>query len=379
MPLPVASEWAVVRKFVVGRRLPARSFVHHVHSLKALTSMKTLLRLSLFLFLLCPFPFMSPRVASAQDWLSATAHANHGGSTAFRLLTYNVENLFDTIDNPLTLDDDFLPQGPCAWTRRRFSQKLHGIARVVLDAGGLEPIDVVGLCEVEGDSVLEALVRHTRLARLGYEYVCASGADARGINVALLYHPLTFRLISHRSLRVSLPRAAARPTRDVLLCTGVTLRGDTLDVLQVHFPSRRGGSARSHPFRQAAVQTVVAAADSLRRVRQRCRIVVMGDMNAEADDSALLPLRQAGFTLLSPTVDRTSGAGGSYFYRGAWSNIDHCLVGGAFRAASSQIFVRDYLLESPAPGLYKPRRTFLGTVWHGGLSDHLPVLTTLQF
>ena len=105
----------------------------------------------------------------------------------------------------------------------------------------------------------------------------------------------------------------------------------------------------------------------------------MGDMNAEADDSALLPLRQAGFTLLSPTIDRTSGAGGSYFYRGAWSNIDHCLVGGAFRAASSQIFVRDYLLESPAPGLYKPRRTFLGTVWHGGLSDHLPVLTTLQF
>ena len=79
------------------------------------------------------------------------------------------------------------------------------------------------------------------------------------------------------------------------------------------------------------------------------------------------------------TIDRTSGAGGSYFYRGAWSNIDHCLVGGAFRAASSQIFVRDYLLESPAPGLYKPRRTFLGTVWHGGLSDHLPVLTTLQF
>ena len=342
--------------------------------------MKKLPRPRLFPFLLFPlFLLLFPLVAPAQDWLSATSGVKGGAGTAFRLLTYNVENLFDTIDNPLTQDDDFLPQGSYGWTRQRLAQKLHGIARVVLDAGGLEPIDVVGLCEVEGDSVLEALVHRTRLARLGYEYVCTSGSDVRGINVALLYQPLTFRLFSHRSLRVSLPEKAEFATRDVLLCSGVTLCGDTLDVLQVHFPSRRGGKARSHPFRQAAVRTVVAAADSLQRVRQQCRIVVMGDMNAEAGDPALLPLLEAGFTLLSPAVDKTKGVGGSYFYREAWSDIDHSLVCGAFRAASSQIFVRDYLLESPRPGLYKPRRTFLGTVWHGGLSDHLPVVTTLHF
>ncbi len=317
--------------------------------------------------------------SSGQDWLSAGKGKGAERAMPLRLLTYNVENLFDTVDNPLTQDDDFLPQGAQHWRQEMLEQKLHGVARVILDAGGLQPVDVVGLCEVESDSVVEQLLRRTRLARLGYEYVMSEGSDVRGINVAMLYQPFTFRLVSHRSLRVSLPESALRPTRDVLLCSGVLLSGDTLDIMQVHFPSRRGGAASSSPLRQAAVQTLLAAADSLRELRMKCRIVVMGDMNAEVSDPVLQPLFQHGFTLLEPQGDEEHHAPASYFFRDAWSNIDHCFVSGSFSQGSACIFARDYQLERSADGLYKPRRTFLGPAYHGGISDHLPILTTIYF
>lgn len=37
---------------------------------------------------------------------------------------YNLENLFDTIDDPLTNDAEFLPQGGNQWTAERYAEKL---------------------------------------------------------------------------------------------------------------------------------------------------------------------------------------------------------------------------------------------------------------
>ena len=85
----------------------------------------------------------------------------------YRLMTYNVENLFDLADNPLTADDDFLPAGACAWDSLRYRGKLAHLSRAILAAGGDRPVDLVALCEVENDTVLRDLTEHSRMARLG--------------------------------------------------------------------------------------------------------------------------------------------------------------------------------------------------------------------
>lgn len=310
---------------------------------------------------------------SAQGWMSVRK-VGDGAGNAFRLMSYNVENFFDVYADSLHLDADFLPDGACKWSPQRFASKCGHLARVILDAGGLTPIDVIGLCEVEGDSALNALFYRTRLARLGYRYVVTSGDDVRGMNVAIAWQPSTFSLIGHTSFSVPLPDASQRPTRRALLCSGRLADGDTLDVIMLHFPSRRNGKS-ADPLRRSAVETVRHVCDSLQQCRLRPRIVVMGDCNATPDDRQMRPLHAQGLRYVPAATPAGSPVAGTYFFRSRWSCIDQVLTFGRFRGLQCQIFCRDYMLESNGNGLQQPYRTFLGTFYHGGYSDHLPLVT----
>ena len=316
--------------------------------------------------------FILPLGVSAQGWMSSERSAD-GVANTFRIMSYNVENFFDVYDDSLHLDDDFLPEGSYKWTSQRFVVKAASLARTVLDAGGLGPVDVIGLCEVEGDSALHHLFHRTRLARLGYQYVVTDGDDVRGMNVAIAWQPASFSLIGHTAFSVPLPDVSQRPTRRILLCSGRTAGGDTLDVMMLHFPSRRGGHA-ADPLRQAAVKTVVRVCDSLQHCRRRPHIIVMGDCNATPTDRQLLPLRAAGLRYVPAEIPAGSPVGGTYLFRNNWSCIDQMWTCGEFRGMECQVFVRDYMLERNADGLPVPFRTYRGPSYHGGYSDHLPLV-----
>ena len=139
----------------------------------------------------------------------------------YRVMTYNVENLFDTCHDNGKSDEEFLPGGQRQWNSWRYWKKLGDLARVVAAAGGDEPASLVALCEVENDSVVRDLARRTMLRRLGYEYVVTRGPDARGIDVALLYQPGRFRPLGIRSVRVAYTSRTERPTRDILHVEGL--------------------------------------------------------------------------------------------------------------------------------------------------------------
>lgn len=306
----------------------------------------------------------------------------------FRLVEYNVENCFDTLDTAGKGDTQFLPDGEYHWNSAHYWHKLSNLSRVILDLGGLQPVDVVALCEVESDSVLHDLTRRTRLAALGYEYVITHSPDLRGVNVALLYQPLTFRLVSHNCFRVPYNPLSERPTRDVLLCTGVLPTGDTLDVVAVHFPSRRGGERASRPYRMRAAEVVRHITDSLKSVRSHPYIAVMGDCNDTPSDASLRHIAKGGFVNLSASAVAVNGFAeplgawrsitGTYYFQQEWSRIDNILLSkptiehfGIFQSA--QIFAPDYLLEADKDGFYIPYRTYRGPSYHGGVSDHLPL------
>ena len=157
------------------------------------------------------------------------------------------ENLFDTVDDPLKDDDEFLPEGTMKWKPWRYWEKLRNITRVITAVGGMYSPALVGLCEVENDSVLFDLTRRSPLRAQGYEYVITSSPDERGVDVALLYQRHQFRLLEKNEHEVLFSDKRLRPTRNILHVAGKTVTGDTLDLFVCHWPSRRGGQRESEP------------------------------------------------------------------------------------------------------------------------------------
>lgn len=299
----------------------------------------------------------------------------------FRVMEYNVENLFDCQHDSLKDDYEFLPEGSYNWTRSRYWKKLNAVARGIVLASSkddnlLVP-DIIGLCEVENDSVLFDLTRRSLLRGAGYEYVMTNSPDRRGVDVALMYQPVAFRLENHYSIKVdTLPDM--RPTRDILYVKGETMSG-MIHVYVVHAPSRRGGERATRPNRLAVMQRLVSSIDSVYAEESEAHIVVMGDFNAYEGDASIKYLENhrlidvTGSAHITPDKD----VKGTYRYQGEWGNLDHIFVSPSFASCfvSSAVASHPELLEEDTKyGGYKPNRFFRGPVSKGGYSDHLPLM-----
>ena len=301
----------------------------------------------------------------------------------FRVMSYNVENLFDTEDDPLTDDAEFLPSGNRRWTKGRYYHKLQQIAKVINAAGEWDTPALVGLCEVENDTVLTHLLSRTPLRNQHYVYCMTHGSDKRGINVALLYQRDKFRYIGHRSVPVNHRSVDARPTRDLLYVSGQVLTGDTLDVFVCHFPSKYGGEKESESRRMDAAKTLRGLCDSLVAVRVRPQIVLMGDFNVEPGSDCLLSVIGDDFANLF-IGSHPEQLPGSQKYREEWSQIDQIIVsktlffatsGMQFKPGSARTLSLPFLLTNDKTWRGKrPFRTYHGFKYEGGFSDHLPVI-----
>lgn len=303
----------------------------------------------------------------------------------FTVMSYNCENVFDTCHDEGYDDSEFLPESGKRWSRSRFYRKLKNIGKVVMAADSVRPVDVVCLLEVENDSVMTWLTARTPLRHIGYKYIMTESDDPRGIDIALMYSPFTFRPVEVRQLR---PKIDLR-TRDVLFVSGVVCSGDTLDFYAVHFPSKLSG-LRSDATRATIAEWICADVDSVMRVRNRPYIIIMGDFNTSAASSVFTKVMKAEnagkvsdympHSLYNLMAGRKPG---SYKYRNQWSVIDHIIVNGNLLAGtssvrtsytSSGILSLPFLLEKDAAyGGLCPKRTYRGFRYSDGFSDHLPV------
>ena len=305
-----------------------------------------------------------------------------------RFVTYNVENLFDCVDDSLTQDEAFLPASLRHWNTYRYWQKLQAVSRTVAAVGGDRSPDFVALCEVENDSVMHDLTCRSSLRSGNYRYLMTSSADSRGIDVALMYKPTTFRPFAHHSLR--LPKehlSKGTHVRDVLCVSGVLHTGDTLDLLVCHLPSRINGRKAAR-LRSKVVENVCEAIDSISALRGVPHIVLMGDFNDIPYSEVLHPLtdNQRGLVCV------TENLGGSYRYKGKWEQIDHVYLSSSLLLYDKEgvmlhlsprgawNFEADFLTEpEPLYGGRRPHRTYNGMRYVGGTSDHLPVCFDLWF
>lgn len=310
----------------------------------------------------------------------------------FRVMEYNVENLFDCRHDSLKNDKEFLPESPKGWSYNRYQDKLKKIAKVILAASHEQVPDLVGLCEVENEYCLDGLTRYSPLRDAGYCYVMTNSPDERGVDVALLYQPATFRLIGSQYISIPYKEINRRPTRDILHVTGRVVSGDTLDVFVCHMPSRSGGEVKSEPYRLFTARHLRQAADSVMRVRKTPHVIIMGDFNDYPSNrsiaevlGAVKPGRKIQKTTLYNLMDGKEG--GTYRYRGEWGILDHMIVNGMMLNKKSRIRTNykeariltfPFLLEEDERyGGDTPYRTYWGKRYHGGYSDHLPIAVDL--
>lgn len=290
----------------------------------------------------------------------------------FTIMSYNIENAFDTIHDEGKNDYEYCDGGERKWSQYRLFQKLKSVGKVIAAADEKRPVDLIGLCEVENDTVMQCLTQRTSLSSLGYRYIMTNSLDERGIDVALLYSPFTFHPIETESIR---PKIKKDKTRDILHVAGTIAGGDTLDVYVVHLPSKRGGS-EGQKLSMSICQQLQAHTDSVRTIRQHPNLLIMGDFNAETNSQQLKLLTRSHHL-----IDRTAKLQpGTYKYQGEWSILDHILTHTTTLShQQTRILNLSFLTEpDPTHGNVKPYRTYQGPVYQGGVSDHLPVVSVFH-
>src|SRR4051794_25335545 len=204
---------------------------------------------------------------------------------------YNCENFYDTVDNSMVNDNDFTPHGDKNYNSKIYWDKVGHLATVLSQIGTDVNPDgpaLIGLAEIENDTVLNDLVNHPLLKNRSYKIVHYDSKDIRGVDVALLYNPKYFTVETSKKLFVRLPTGAKEAvfTRDILYVKG-KLDGETVNVFVNHWPSKRGGEERSAPGREAAARVDKDFIDSLQRKNINDKIILMGDLNDDPTSSSI--------------------------------------------------------------------------------------------
>ncbi len=314
--------------------------------------------------------------------LLITYHSSLIPSTAQQLtvVELNCENLFDYRHDEGKDDTEYLPETTRHWTKKRYWRKLNNIAQELLSTSDDGIPDLIALCEVENDSVLNDLTHRSLLRNAGYEYLMTNSPDVRGVDVALLYSPFSFAPLRSYSLRVT-PVEGMRPTRDILYACGLINPGDTLHIFVVHAPSRYGGERYSQPFRQAVADRLCLSLDSIRAVTSDAQILIAGDFNDGPDDPMLQQICRQRIRNFTRDARGANGVKGTYRYKGEWERIDHILGSPNIynKVDTAYIHAPKFLLEEEKLyGGFRPRRTYNGMRYQAAYSDHLPLVVRLR-
>lgn len=300
----------------------------------------------------------------------------------FRVMFYNVENLFDTYDDPHKNDNEFLPDGPMRWTPARYYKHLRKTAQVINAIGEWESPAICGLCEIENDTVLIHLLNRTPLKEQHYSYCITTGNDARGINIALLYQRDKFRHLGHSSIRINFTNKK-KHSRDILHVWGEVINRERLDIFVCHFPSRSGGEKESEQDRVDAAKLLRKVCDSIYKINNNANIIVMGDFNDNPYDKSVQTLIKGAnkkYHLINLFGDPNKlNFGGSHKFQNEWSQLDQIMISRNWNnyllKGSPQIYAQSFLLTPKNNrGEQTPLRKYSGKFYKGGYSDHLPIV-----
>ena len=307
---------------------------------------------------------------------------------------YNVENLFDTIDDPNTNDNSYLPDSDIPWNTERYITKLDHLTRVMSSIDTIAGYPALfGLSEVENFQVLKDLANHPGLRDAKYQIIHRDSPDERGIDVALLYRPSVFTPLTYRFIPVIFPFDTGGKTRDILYAKGVVQDSDTLHIFINHWTSRWGGREETDGKRRFTGALLKQITDSIFGQMPGANILIAGDLNDNPDDHSVvtdlgaLPVTGNALPgkLYNLSLAGYREGNGTLFYK-SWDMFDQIIVSGNLLNPSGTLHVtspdqeiigHDWMLFQPAKGPARPNRTASGS-YYGGYSDHLPVFIRMR-
>jgi len=340
------------------------------------------------------FLFVLNILLNGQQKKSSSSLTNRGD---IRIMFYNVENFYDTIDDPLHNDDDYLPNSIKKWNYSRYRQKALHVFKTIVAIGGLQPPEIVGFAEIENRKILEELIFRTPLEKYRYKIIHKESDDKRGIDVGVIYRPDKIKCIRYDFIKVVFPWDPERTTRDIVYFVAVA-KEDTFHMFINHWPSRMGGQKKSNPARCFVALLLKHKVDSIFQMNPLAKIIITGDFNDQPHNESLSKILHAekpSGNIVNPMLYNLSWTlkdscrCGSLRYGAQWDMLDQFIVSGSLINDTSRLSTcrhcvhigdLDFLLmEDPKYGGFMPFRTYQGPIYKGGYSDHLPAYLDLFF
>ena len=302
----------------------------------------------------------------------------------YTIAFYNLENLFDTKDDPLTLDDDFTPEGRKHWNYKRYKKKIKKLGSVIAQIGkekSLYSPAIVGVVEVENSTVVEDLVNSKYLSEHHYGYVHHDSSDERGIDVALLYKKELFEFISSKTYPVYLEEenGVIDYTRDILMVKG-KLNGELTYIIVNHWPSKREGGDVTEWKRIKAAEMVLNIVDFIENETPNAKIIIMGDFNDDPTSKSVKNHLVNG-NLYNPMESLIKKGKGTLNHDKTWHLFDQIIFSknffdqkeGKHTFKYAEVFDKHFLKVWNGKLKGNPFRTYVGKWYKGGFSDHFPV------
>lgn len=315
-----------------------------------------------------------------------------GSKSGCNIVFYNTENLFDPFDDPGTNDNEFTPKGKNHWTTEKLNHKVMMVYRALVSATNGQFPDIIGLAEIENLWILNYLIRNTPLKDGNYGIIHKESPDPRGIDVALLYRKESIVPADYFFIPVKggINRLKSRD----ILCFKALWKGEKIYFLVNHWPSRSGGYMETRGKRNVAAAIAEKALDSLRTKDRTAKFLLMGDFNATPDEDCFTDFLHASVNRNAKNPNALVNLSGPWLAdkkgtirtKGRWEIFDQFICsdnllngkGLQISPADTKICEEPFLLEEDKRSLgKKPFRTYLGPVYHGGISDHLPVSTRI--
>lgn len=292
-----------------------------------------------------------------------------------RIAFYNVENLFDTINGPNN-DEEFLPTGKKEWNSKRYNTKINHINQIICE---LKTPMLIGLCEIENKQVIQDIINNNKKLK-HYKSIHFNSLDARGIDVGLIYHTKKLTLLDKGIIRFNLPEQDTPKSRDILWAK-LSYKKEVFYAMVNHWPSRRGGTEKSAPKRIKAASKAKEFIDSLLSININTKVILLGDLNDYPSNRSVTKLKE----IMTPCITKESNQyGGTNSYRGKWNILDHIMISKGFqnmklriKPESGKIYTPDHLITE-YKGNKVPFRTYGGSKYLNGYSDHLPVYIELS-
>jgi hypothetical protein len=298
----------------------------------------------------------------------------------YSLAFYNLENLFDPLDDEATLDKGYTPQGAFKWNREKYMQKIEHLSRAMSLVGRrrstLPPV-LLGVCEVENESCLHDLINSEHLKPFDYGYVFHRSLDSRGIHVGLLFQKAFFKVSRQQGFPVDLnSHGEEEYTRDILYVHG-HLFDEEIHLLLNHWPSRTDGTQKTNFKRNAAAKLLHKIVDDINAKNSNAQLLIMGDFNDDPYSKCIQNIGNGQF--INPMERFHKQKKGSIKFKGKWIMFDQILFNKTLEKSSwwnfleAQIFVAPFLIQKSGRHKGSPKRTYLGKYHQGGYSDHFPV------